>query len=134
MIVADAGVLFAALFDGGVAGERCAERLADEECLPAPEIVMLEVVQTARHLVIAGRLDATRVPAGLAQLGAIVETVGHGPLTDRVWELRENLTAYDAAYAALAEMLDVPLVTADARLARAPGPRCARELISLAAA
>jgi len=52
----------------------------------------------------------------------------HAPLADRIWELRENLTAYDATYVALAEVLDAPLVTMDARLARAPGVRAEVEL------
>jgi len=54
----------------------------------------------------------------------------HRPLLDRCWELRENLSAYDAAYVALAELLDAVLLTADARLAKAPGPRCRVELLS----
>ncbi len=56
--------------------------------------------------------------------------VSHRPLLRRCWELRDNLTVYDAAYVALAESLDATLVTADARLARAPGVRCAVELLS----
>ena len=55
--------------------------------------------------------------------------MGHLPLLDRIWELRENVTPYDAAYVALAEDLGGTLVTADARLGRAPGPRCAIEVL-----
>ena len=54
----------------------------------------------------------------------------HRLLVPRVWELRDNLSAYDAAYVALAEALDAPLLTADARLTRATGPRCRFELVS----
>lgn len=59
----------------------------------------------------------------------IVEAVGHAALAERAWALRDNLTAYDGAYVALAEALDCPLVTGDARVARANGPRCEIELI-----
>ena len=54
----------------------------------------------------------------------------HVNLLSRCWELRENLTPYDAAYVALAEALDVTLVTADRRMAQAPGPRCTVEVLS----
>ncbi len=58
-----------------------------------------------------------------------LERVGVSGLLGRVWELRENLSAYDATYVALAEALESPLVTADGRLARAPGPRCTITLV-----
>lgn len=58
-----------------------------------------------------------------------LDRAAHQPLLARCWELRDNVTVYDAAYVALAEALGLPLVTADGRLARAPGPRCPIELL-----
>jgi predicted nucleic acid-binding protein len=59
-----------------------------------------------------------------------VELWPYAPLAERVWELRENITSYDASYVALAELLDTTLVTIDGRLAKAPGPRCRIEAYS----
>jgi predicted nucleic acid-binding protein len=59
-----------------------------------------------------------------------LDRMSHAPLLDRCWELRANLTIYDAAYVALAELLDTTLLTADGRLANAPGRRCSTELIA----
>ena len=76
-------------------------------------------------------LDTQRVELALADLLALrLERVGHGPLLGRCWELRANLTIYDAAYVALAEALDTTLLTADRRLAGAAGSRCPVEVIS----
>lgn len=84
-----------------------------------------EVVQTLRKLVFRGTLahdDAERVVHCWTTLG--VERFPLVGLVARIWALRDNVSAYDAAYAALAEALDCPLLTADARLATAPGPDC----------
>lgn len=70
---------------------------------------------------------ADQAVADLADLG--IQRYPHGALMPRIWELRHNLTPYDAAYVALAEALDAPLLTADARLANAPGLRCAVEVM-----
>lgn len=70
------------------------------------------------------------VPAGLRHLsGVSVIRVPPAPLLERMWALRDNVTAHDAAYVALAEVLDAPLITCDARLATATGPRCAFDLV-----
>ena len=88
-------------------------------------LIDLEVTSVWRGLVRGGRVPAARVEAALDDLRDLpIQRVEHTSLLPRCWELRENLSAYDATYVALAEALDAPLVTADARLARAPGPRC----------
>ncbi len=79
----------------------------------------------------AEELDAGRAALALVDLADLrLRRVGHRSLLSRCWELRGNVTAYDAAYVALAEELDTILLTADARLAAAPGPRCEVELLA----
>lgn len=83
-----------------------------------------------RRLLLAGQLPARRADLALSDLLALpLQRVSHGPTLRRCWALRENLTTYDAAYIALAELLDVALVTSDARLSRAPGIQCDVELL-----
>ena len=78
----------------------------------------------------AGALDSRRAGLALDDLAALpVQRAPHLPLLRRCWELRENLTVYDAAYVSLAEALQVLLLTGDRRLARAPGPRCQIEVL-----
>ncbi len=84
-----------------------------------------------RRAVAAGEFDHVRALRALGRLADIpIERHSHVPLLHRIWELRDNLSPYDAAYVALAEALGVTLLTADARLGRAPGPRCAIEVLS----
>lgn len=105
-------------------------RLAGET-LVAPEIVYLEVLSMVKKAVRRKTLSSTRALEAVVDLVTLaIDTVPHRELVSRVWELRDNLTPYDAAYVALAEARDVPLLTADARLANATGPRCEIELIS----
>ena len=130
MIVVDASVIVTALADDGNDGDRVRQRLREER-LVAPHVIDLEVASAWRRLAAAGALDERRVGLALADLLALrLERVGHGPLLGRCWELRTNLTIYDAAYVALAEALDTTLLTADRRLADAPGSRCAVEVLS----
>lgn len=76
-----------------------------------------------------GKLSGGALAGALSDLGDLRATrYGHQPLRRRVWALRKNLTAYDAAYVALAEFLDAPLLTSDARLARSAGHRARIEL------
>ncbi len=96
----------------------------------APHLVDVEVVSAWRRLAAAGDLDERRVALAMDDLGALrLDRVPHGRLLGRCWELRSNLTVYDAAYVALAEAMDLPLLTADAKLAAAPGLRCETELL-----
>ncbi len=89
----------------------------------------LEVLHALRRQALRGALSPRRGAEALEDLASIMLVrYPHTSLMERIWELRENLTAYDAAYVALAEALDAPLVTMDARLAQAPGHRAAVEL------
>jgi predicted nucleic acid-binding protein len=129
VIVVDASVLAPALADDGDSGDLARSRLSSE-WLTAPELVDLETLSVFRGLVLARKLPARRAHLALVDLAALpLERVPHGQLLTRCWELYPNLTVYDAAYVALAEMLDVSLVTGDFRITRAPGIRCAVELL-----
>ncbi|MGN6257454.1 MAG: type II toxin-antitoxin system VapC family toxin [Solirubrobacterales bacterium] len=124
MIVVDASVLAPALADDDADGDRARERLHGEH-LAAPELIDLEVVSTLRRAARAGRLDERRSAQALTDLTALpLRRVPHLPLLARVWELHNNLSAYDASYVALAEALDTVLVTADGRIKRASGIDC----------
>jgi len=130
VIVIDASVLVSALIDDGDAGKRTHLRLDAEDTICAPELIDLEVANAWRRDLLAGRLDEERSRQALADLALLrLVRVPHQPLMDRIWELRHNLTAYDAAYVALAESLDVTLLTADGRSIRAPSLRCEIELL-----
>ena len=130
MIVVDASVIVTALADDGADGDRARHRLRGER-LVAPHVIDLEVVSAWRRLAAAGAMDGRRVELAMADLLALrLERVGHGPLLGRCWELRANLMVYDAAYVALAEALSATLVTADRRLADAPGCRCVVDVLS----
>lgn len=129
MLVVDASVLAVALADDGADGDAARERLRGEE-LFAPELLDLEVLSVVRGQMSAGALDARRAELALSDLSAIpIKRAPQLSLLRRCWELRDNLTIYDASYVALAEALDVLLLTGDRRLARASGPRCAVELL-----
>lgn len=124
MIVVDASVLAPALADDDTDGDRVREHLRGEQLL-APELIDFEVVSTLRRAARAKRLDQRRSAQALADLAALpLRRVPHLPLLARIWELRDNLTAYDAAYVALAEALDATLLTADGPVGRASGIRC----------
>jgi len=124
VIVVDASVLAPALADDDTDGDRARERLRGEQ-LAAPELIDLEVLSTLRRAARAGRLNERRSAQALTDLTALpLRRVPHLPLLPRVWDLRDNLSAYDASYVALAEALNTVLVTADARIERASGIDC----------
>ena len=101
-----------------------------DQALAAPELIDLEVASVWRRQVMAGQLEARRADLAVADLLALpLQRIPHRQLLTRCWELRENLTTYDAAYVALAELLDVVLVTGDKRLSRSPGLRCRVQVI-----
>jgi predicted nucleic acid-binding protein len=129
VIVVDASVVVTGLADDGPDGDRVRARLRSEE-LAAPDLLDLEVTSAWRRLVAAGDIDERRAALALADLRSLrVERAPHGPLLERCWELRHNLTVYDAAYVALAELLRVDLLTGDRRLAEAPGVLCTVEVV-----
>ena len=122
MIVVDASVLAPALFDDGPDGDTARGRLRGE-VLTAPEIIDLEVTSVLRRIAAHSPAAARRATLAMQDLREIpLRREPHQPLLTRCWELRATVTAYDAAYVALAEFLDVVLVTADARLFRSNGP------------
>jgi predicted nucleic acid-binding protein len=126
-IVVDASVLVRVLVQSGTDGDRARATVSGHD-LAAPELIDLEVASAIRRLVSTSAVSAGVAGRALDLLStAPVTRYPHLPLVARAWELRENLTVYDAAYAALAELLDVTLVTADRGLASAPGPRCPRQ-------
>lgn len=130
MLVADASVVATALGDDGSDGDRARARLRGER-LVAPELLDLEVASVLRGQIRAGALDARRAQLALTDLLELpLQRAPHRPLLARCWELRDNLTIYDASYVALAEALGADLLTADRRLSRAPGPRCRVELLT----
>ncbi len=129
MIVLDASAVVELLLGTGT-GRRLAERLRSGESLNAPHLLDIEVTQAVRRYTLAGILSPERGRLALehlAQLG--VERYSQTSLLPRIWALRGNLTAYDAAYVALAEVLEASLLTADRRLAAAPGVEAAIELL-----
>ena len=98
--------------------------------MAAPSVIDLEVVSVWRGLARGGQLGARRVAYALDDLRHLpLQRVDHGALIIRCWELRENLTIYDAPYVALAEALQATLVTGDRRIARARGPTCPIEVV-----
>jgi predicted nucleic acid-binding protein len=129
VIVVDASVIVTALADDGPDGDGVRARLLSER-LVAPHLIDVEVVAAWRRMVAAGDVDDRRARLALDDLSSLdLRRAAHDPLLPRCWELRHNLTAYDAMYVALAELLDVALLTADARLAGAPGVRCPVEVL-----
>ncbi len=129
MIVVDASVIAPALADDDADGESARSRLQGER-LTAPEVLDLEVVSVIRKAFLSGALNRRRARLALADLADLdLERIGHRRMLARIWELRQNLTPYDASYIALAETIDATLVTADKRLSLAPGPRCTIEYL-----
>lgn len=97
----------------------------------APEVIDLEVASVWRGLVTSSQMTEQRAAEALADLSGLpMVRAPHTWLMGRIWELRHNVTPYDAAYVALAELMDVPLVTADRKLTQASGPRCEFELLA----
>ena len=130
MLVVDASVLAVALLDDGRDGDAVRDRLRGEQ-LAAPALIDLEVASVWRGLARGGHLDPRRVRLALDDLQELpLQRVEHTSLLVRCWELRDNLTIYDAAYVALAEALQSPLLTGDRRLSRSTGPRCTIEVVT----
>ena len=108
----------------GVEG-RWAESLIEEDQISAPELVMPETINSLRRLESSGRISQREADGAFRDLMDFrISLYSFEPFAARVWELRFNLTSYDAWYVALAESLDCPLATLDARIRRATGPTC----------
>lgn len=130
MIVVDASALLESLLRTPAA-KAVEERLfAPRETLHAPHLLDVEVAQVVRRYAANGEIDGGRGSLLLTDLADFpLRRYPHDFLLPRIWDLRNNLTAYDAAYVALAEALDAPLLTRDRRLAAAGGHRAQIELI-----
>ncbi len=129
MLVVDASVVAPAVADGDLTGSRHRDRLR-HETLAAPDLLRVEVVSVIRRQSRTGGLDdveSARAVDNLMDLPILVYPTE--PLLREVWAMRHDVVASDACYVALAEVLACPLVTADARLARSPGVRCAVEVL-----
>ena len=130
MIVVDASAVLEALLRTPAA--RAVERRLFEssQTLHAPHLLDVEVAQVVRRYAANGEIDVERGRIALADLADFsLRRYPHDFLLSRVWELRNNLTAYDAVYVALAEALDAPLLTRDKRIAASPGHHARIELV-----
>lgn len=130
MIVVDASALLEALLRTSAAAAVGSRLFDPEETLHAPHLLDIEVAQVIRRYAANGQIDGARGRAALTDLSDFpLRRYPHDFLLPRIWELRNNLTAYDAAYVALAEALDAPLLTRDGRLAAAAGHHALVELV-----
>jgi len=131
VIVLDASVVIHLLLNTPL-GLRAGERIAAPDVsLHAPQLLDLEVLQVLRRYVLSGQMTAKRADEAVKDFVDFdIARHDHQVLVGRIWELRNNLTAYDAAYIALAEGLGAPLITSDSALQAAPGHAAAVELIA----
>jgi predicted nucleic acid-binding protein len=129
VLIVDASSLYEVVADTARADEVRA-RLAVDADHAAPSVVDVEVVSAIRRHHLAGRLDSTAAAQAVQDLRDWPgERFAHRPLLERVWQLRQSVRTWDAFYVALAEAMQATLVTSDARLARATGPRCTIEVL-----
>ncbi len=130
MIVLDASAAVAVLLNLGAGAPRIRERmdLAGDD-LHVPHLFEIEVTSVLRRYVLNGSFSPLRARLALDRLSTLkISLYPHTAMLPRIWELRHNVSAYDAAYIALAETLEATLVTRDAKLARAPGIRAQVEV------
>jgi predicted nucleic acid-binding protein len=130
MIVIDASALLEWLLHTPVATTIDKRIFGGEGALNAPHLIDLEIAQVLRRYARTGQLPTDHCRAVLSDLhDAPLIRYPHDALLPRIWELRDGLTAYDAAYVALAEALDAPLLTRDQRIAAAQGHNARIELV-----
>lgn len=130
MIVVDASTVVEVLLQTPAAGYVADRLLQPEQSLHAPHVLDVEVAQVMRRYGLRGGVREARRRQVLQDLRRMpLERYAHRPLLGRMWELREHVTAYDAAYLALAEALDSPLVTRDPRLGSVSGHRARVEVL-----
>ena len=130
MIVVDASALVEFLLQTPLGARVEARLFRDRDEFHSPHLADVEVTQGLRRLVRAGELSPDRAAEAIADLADLdLHRHAHLDLLTRAWKLRDNITAYDAMYVALAEALDASIVTCDAPLARAPGHRAQIEVI-----
>jgi predicted nucleic acid-binding protein len=130
LIVVDASALIDVFLRAPLSERLQARLFVAGESLHAPHLVDIEFAQAMRRHVASGGVTLVRATEALQDMASLrLRRYPHGRFLDRVWELRHNLTAYDASYVALAEALDAPLVTRDRKLAVAPGHRARIELL-----
>jgi predicted nucleic acid-binding protein len=131
VIVVDASVLADALVDDGTVGDAARAVLASDPHWASPAHLLIEALSVIRGKTLGGKLALARAQEAVAALPALViDYVEAAELIGRMWELRGNVTAYDAAYVAAAEYLGCRLVTSDGRLAKSTGLRCEVALIA----
>lgn len=124
--VVDASTVVAALVDNSAEGRWAEEQLRNATQLIAPAHMHIEAANALRRLEASGHIDATTANIAFTDLQRLpVLPMAFGVIGDRVWSLRNNLTSYDAAYVATAELVNASLATLDRRLSNAPGTRCA---------
>jgi len=129
VIVADAGVVIEALLHTHETGKAARDLLASDD-VHAPHLLDLEVASVLRRLVATDRVPADIAHRALLSLGeSSIIRHPHTLFLERIWELRSSVSAYDAAYVAIAERADATLVTLDRKLAAAHGPRCTIEVL-----
>ncbi|MBN1094030.1 type II toxin-antitoxin system VapC family toxin [Blastococcus sp. TML/M2B] len=130
VIVVDASILANALADDHADGDAARHELRAADRITAPDLVDVETVSVLRKRWLSRTLTDQRFEAAVAHLQQLqFERVPTLRMMRRAFELRANVSAYDACYVALAELLDCELVTADGRLVGAPGPRCTIRLL-----
>lgn len=131
MIVVDASVLANVVADDGADGQRARAELRLAGEVSAPDLVDVETVAVLRKRWLAKTIATRRFASAVDDLEAMaIDRYPTLRFMRRAYELRDNVTAYDASYIALAEVLGCELLTGDARLAKAPGTRCAIRLLA----
>lgn len=130
MLVLDTSAALEILLKTPLGIDAGASVLHSDEMLHAPHLLDIEFVHVLRRLTLSGAIQQTIAQQALDDLADLrLIRHPHGHLLQRIWELRSSVSAYDAAYIALAEALDMPLLTCDARLSRSHGHRAKIQLL-----